>query len=200
MTETENREVLEQRMARAIKEAAKDIVSPPRSCPDCAAIGNSSRFGTDKSHGESLVVHIDRENDCMTLACYQNGELFWSGVSGTTAETVTRVAAYLLDLEPPSRLKPRERRDDDIASSGFAFKPLAAETPAHAAAAPTEIKAESPEVPQRPKKAELEPEEIRERLDVAVTYASNFGATLQEAAEDVNKALAILRQGGSDYS
>lgn len=42
MTETENREVLEQRMARAIKEAAKDIVSPPRSCPDCAAISNTS--------------------------------------------------------------------------------------------------------------------------------------------------------------
>jgi len=55
-------------------------------------------------------------------------------------------------------------------------------------------------VAEHARKAEVEIEEIRERLDAALKYAASHGVSLKEAAEAVNEALTILRQGGSDYS
>ena len=44
-------------------------------------------------------------------------------------------------------------------------------------------------------KPELTRSEIQWRLECALKYSASNGATLEQAAKAVNKALAILRQG-----
>ena len=98
------------------------------------------------------------------------------------SKAVVWMAAAIQGIQPPRDMRPLDGREgDDVAESISAA-------------------AESPEVPQQPKKPELEPEEIRERLEVAIRYADSRGVTLKKAAEAVNEALTMLRQGGSDYS
>lgn len=99
MTEAESREVLEKKMAKAIKKAAKDIVSPPRSCSACAAIGVSSRFGTDSPRREALLVEIDRDSGKAIFRTYRNGDPHISGPDGTIDQVAVIALAFLLDLE-----------------------------------------------------------------------------------------------------